>query len=505
MEVESRTSDELADSAEPMEPREPLVNYVPWLAAIISLTIGLTLFLGVLSNRPAYLSNYQLNRNPDARDYVLLGRNLLLKGSYSRSEAPPFAPDVLRTPVYPVFVGALDVFGDAGAIYLAQILLHSCSCFLLYKIVSKSFGTTAAVWSSLGMATDLVSIVTNFEAMSEPVFVFLMLATYCLIDPAGQRDPETGETTGPHRLKRALTGGVLLGLTTLTRPVSLYLIPFFVLIPMASSGWKPNINRTTLRISLAILMGSSLPVGLWIARNQALFSIPRLTTVDSQNIVYFVGAGGYQKHFGISLEEAQARISSEFKIPTYVVLQNAWITDRSVAEMDAEVRAVRGQVLLKYPKEVVISCAQGIAKAGVSTNHVLIAVMLARKWVVPHNAALLKGDASAWKRLAENEPFLIGCFAWETVQTLLTIALAVVGVIVALRNRKDLPGVWCLLAMFLYFELTIGLFGMDAYARCRVPAIPWLTAFAGLGIAGLTRGRKALGPTISEPSPSQMP
>src|SRR5262247_3574215 len=67
----------------------------------------LTVFIGI--NQPEYFWDYRRNGNPDARDYVRLGENFWLSGKYSRQAAPPYQPDILRTPVYPILAGGINV------------------------------------------------------------------------------------------------------------------------------------------------------------------------------------------------------------------------------------------------------------------------------------------------------------------------------------------------------------------------------------------------------------
>ena len=298
----SPKSDELST---PGIDRESLgLRSLVWVPVVIAIGINLALFVGVSSCFPEYLRDYRLNANPDAKDYVLLGRNLLFEGHYSRMPGPPFQADVLRTPVYPLFAGGLDALGGAAAIYLVQGLLQAGSCFFLYQIVRSSFGSRAAFWASLLLATDLMMAVSNFEAMSEPLFVFLLLAVLSTFGfgnlPALQSN-SSGKTRPAWRF---LAGGLLLGLATLTRPLALYLIPFFAFLPLVSGFRNRGSKLQGLQCGVAVLMGSLPLVGFWIARNQWEFAVPRLTTVDTQNIVYFFGAGAYQQRVGLSLEEA---------------------------------------------------------------------------------------------------------------------------------------------------------------------------------------------------------
>jgi hypothetical protein len=69
-----------------------------WTPILVCLGINSAIFADIAFNNRHYLLNYRLNANPDALSYVLLGRNTLLQGHYSRSESPPYEPDMLRTP-----------------------------------------------------------------------------------------------------------------------------------------------------------------------------------------------------------------------------------------------------------------------------------------------------------------------------------------------------------------------------------------------------------------------
>ena len=157
--------------------RRDLRHFYFWTPILVCFGINSALFAGIALNQREYFLDYKLNNNPDAVHYVLEGRNTLLQGQFSRSLAPPFVPDMVRTPVYPVFAGALDLCGKALAIYLVQALLQVAACVVIYKFVERHFGARAAFFASLFLATDLMWAISNFEAMSEPLFVLLLLGS----------------------------------------------------------------------------------------------------------------------------------------------------------------------------------------------------------------------------------------------------------------------------------------------------------------------------------------
>jgi hypothetical protein len=450
-----------------------------WLLALLCVGVNLAIFTGVAVRRPEYLRDHRLCNNPDAPHYVTLGRNVLLTGRYSRCDAPPYQPDMLRPPVYPLFAGGLDLLAGPGAVYLAQGFLQAGSCLLLFLLVSPVFGARAGFWASLLLATDVMLAVFNFQTMSEPLFVFLILAALACLLPA---------VTSGAGAARLLGGGLLLGLAVLTRPAALYVLPLLAVVLLGVGAWR---RRAPLVGVGALLLGTLLPVAPWVVRNQLVFGVPRVSTVDAGVQVYFFGAGAYQLRHHLSLEEAQARIAQEFGLDPYVVTQNPWHSDKTVAELDGELRAASPKVLRQYPRELVLSSLLGVGKASVSHNADELASLLGSRWEAPGTGDLLRGRADALRRLEENGPLLAGVFGWELVHAAAAVVLAAVGVLFALRRRDVWPAAGVLLALLAYSYLTVALFGYEAFYRSRIPALPFLYTFAGWGLSCLLPRRPA--------------
>jgi len=446
-------------------------------AVFLCLIVNLTLFVGIVVRRPTYLSDYRQNANPDAKHYVLLGRNFLLHGEYSRCEKPPYVPDMLRTPVYPLFAGTLDLLGGAGALYLAQALLQAGSCLLLFVLARSCFGARAAFWASLLLASDMMLTINNFEAMSETLFVFLLLSALVYIVPSVfcMTNDERGS------IPRLAIGGTLLGLCILTRPVALYL-PLLLVGSVIALGWQLKQMARSIRAATLLLLAIMFLPALWIARNAVIFSLPRLTTVDAANNVYFVGGGAYQMHWKISLEDAQALIAKEHGLPTYEVSQNPWISNRPLHEIDSELRRAALPVVTKYPFELVQSSLLGIVKASLSHNTSALADLLALHWAAPSMPELLHLRPEALARLEENGSLLDASFLWQLFHTLLSLILAILGAIAVARDGKTRPAAFMLISVLAYFYLTVAVFGLEAFYRCRVPVLPFLYLFAGAGL-----------------------
>jgi 4-amino-4-deoxy-L-arabinose transferase-like glycosyltransferase len=448
---------------------------------LVCLGINSAIFAGIAINNAEYLRDFRLNGNPDAVHYVLLGRNTLLHGNYSRSEQAPYVPDMLRTPIYPLFSGALDIIGKPLAIYLAQVLLQLVSCALVYRLAVEYFGVLAAFFASLFLATDAMWAVSNFEALSEPLFVFLMLFS---------TERLAGGLFSEPRVRARLTliseAGVLLGLAILTRPVALYALACYVPIVFISA---PRALRPTTRLfEVAILMATSLILpGAWIARNYATFSVARLTNVDLNNLVYFVGAGAYQVERGLDLKRAHQVIAEEFGLLPYSVVQNSHLTDIPMTNLVAEMQDAWPRVMLRYPQSLCIASALAIIKSIGSHNVPKLADMTGLAWIAPRTGELIRLRTAAFTRLWRNGALLTSVLVWQLAHSLLAFGLAAVGVILVLKSPDLRPVGSLCLACFFYYVLTIPLFGFDAYYRCRFPMLPYLYMLAGVGSGRLVQ------------------
>jgi hypothetical protein len=450
-----------------------------WAPVLICLAINSAILAGIAINNQVYLRDYRVNTNPDAVHYVLLGRNTLLHGQFSRSEGPPFVPDLLRTPLYPLMSGALDLAGNSLAIYLGNVLLQIASCAVVYNVVERHFGAVSAFFASLFVATDLMWAISNFEAMSEPLYVFLML---CSVERLSR-----GFFSTPPIRTRASTiceAGILLGLAILCRPVALYAALVYAATAILAG---PRSRRAATRLfETGILMIATLimPAG-WIARNYSLFSIPRLTHVDLGNLVYFVGSGAYQVERGLGLDDARQAIADEYDLPPYTVVQNYHLSNYPLKSIVADLKAAWPRVVFKYPRSLCISSGLSIVKSFGSHNVAILAEMAGGSWIAPKAGDFIRFRATAFERLAKNGPVLTAAFVWELAHTLLSIALALFGIALSLRSREHRAIGTLFLALLCYFGLTIPLFGFQAYFRCRFPVLPFLYLFAGVGAAQL--------------------
>jgi 4-amino-4-deoxy-L-arabinose transferase-like glycosyltransferase len=451
---------------------------------VIAGSVAVGMYIGAGS--PDYFRDYRLNPSPDAQHYVLLGRNYWVRGEYSRMTGPPFSPDVMRTPMYPLVAGGLDLLGGPVAIYAFQATSRLVLVLGLYVLTCSVFGRRAAMLAASILAMDLALVVLDFEALSESLFN--TLASLAVFWVVADLQRSASRNVPPWSVAGA---GLLLGLAILTRPTALYLPLVFGLV----WGWLALLrgHGRFLLLGGLFLASSYLLVAPWIARNYLVFGIPRLTTADPINLVYFAGAGAYAVQHGTSLPEAQEMIQKEERLASLAECNNFWKADRGVAQIDAELRQAAPRVLGRYPAALARSTITGIGKALFGHNTPTLAVMAGGQWSAPGMGDALRGDLGGFlSRLGQNSPFLVAVFFWELVFAFLLVPLGLLGVCAGLRRPSTRVATVCLLLVTAYYLLTVAVVGLDAYMRHRSMLIPLLAVFAALTF-GLVR-RKATQP-----------
>ena len=224
--------------------------------------VGLAIRLGVaLLFAPPLFS--------DDIDYVAIGKLLARGGGYLLDGSPT----AYRPPGYPYFLSLFfRLFGDSlTPVRLAQAAFDMVSCLLVFSIGRKLFDDrvgliAAGIFAFFPMQILYVSIM-----MTETLFTvtFLGVVRICM---------ESRITT-----RRALLGGLVLGVGTLIRP-TLLLLP----CALFAGRWG---RRESLRLDLRafLLMGAVCLVVLlpWLIRNEEQFG--RLTLTSNTGVNFWMG------------------------------------------------------------------------------------------------------------------------------------------------------------------------------------------------------------------------
>lgn len=183
------------------------------LALIVLVAVVHGLFF-IWYQRPDWLTEW-----PDQVGYRQLGQVLAATGKFTKfPDAPQFVPEVIRTPVYPLFLAT--IYKVAGVrqlpVALVQTALFALICLLVFAIARRVASERAALLAAF--LTAIFPPIPYFGAlvMTEVWTTFLFMLSMWMV----MRALDSGRTP------TFAAAGVMLALTTLSRPV-------FVLFPLA--------------------------------------------------------------------------------------------------------------------------------------------------------------------------------------------------------------------------------------------------------------------------------
>ena len=376
----------------------------------------------------------------DAGGYVALARDLY--GGYLDPQSTSFAVGLVRTPAYPVFLGALlGIFrGSLPAVVAVQVGLSVFTVWLTCVLATRLIGRRAALAGGLLLALDPVSALFSCLLQPETLFTALLVAaTICWV-----RALERGAW------RSAAFAGTMLGMAALTRPIGLFL-PLW----LAPAVWLRKDGRHKTKLLLCFLLASSVPIFGWMAKNQIQTGFPVFSIAGDSSLFDYRAAGALAEDEGISREEARTRL-----------WQRLWAMTppaASAAELGSRQRGMALRVLAEHPVGAAKMMARGVARMVAGTGVTALSNLVGD----PDPEAVSK----PWKR---------------GTQALLLLALGVVYLAatrgaVRLAAQRDLLAIGMTLGIIAYLALFSA--GPEANTRFRFPASPFLAILAGHGLS----------------------
>lgn len=260
------------------------------LAILVKVLFGLAAFI---DSKRAFVPT------PDSYQYDLLAHNLLESHGFSLSMGPPYTPDSIRTPIYPLFLSLFYLlFGHRTfIIILIQILITSLLSYLIYSL--PSLNRREAIIASLFYAFNLNIALHTSQILTESLFMIVIFLGVILF----YKFLSTSKTP------LLLFSSLLFGVGTLIRPISMFfplLLGGYLLFYLKKKLKKGIIH---LLLFLGVFLSSLSP---WLIRNHRIFKGFFLSTIPSTNLLFFDAASTLSAKEGISMEEARSRLAAEF-------------------------------------------------------------------------------------------------------------------------------------------------------------------------------------------------
>ncbi len=421
--------------------------------------------------------------------YVRMARTVAEGGPFGLETASG-APELHRTPGYPLFVAAAAPWKGMGALRLLlalQGVLALCTAGLLVDAARLAFdppGRARPLFAAALWICNPVVLVLTFQVLSEILFAFLLALSLWLSVRARR-----SRRSGFH-----VAAGLALGGAILVRPIGLLLL-------LAGAGaWlaarhqpaEASGHLGSGRLTAAMLGGRAAAA---LCRGRAAAAMLR-----GPLAAWLAGAillpGIWMLHNGI--EHGYWGISKTGVSFAYSAYGEQYLAARveteSLNSYDTGNLTARGALaavarsISRHPAAFARTWLEGLSMTLIGPGEwTLRRALLGDRSFRPGTPAIVTtltqaegGLVIGTSTVADPEPpparssaaWLL--LTWSIIITLVTYGAALRGALAGLR-RRDAVAIYCLLAIVF---LVLGSSGYQAHARFRVPMIPYLALLA---------------------------
>lgn len=374
---------------------------------------------------------------PDTKSYLFLGINLMDNFSF---------PSFSRTPIYPFFLGIINVFfpNNAAVAALFQVVISIVTLILLYVIVKRLFCHNISILFALFLALDFQSSLTANFLLSETLFTFILsFLIFRVLSIYIRIKKELFTISVLSQL------GILLSILSMCRPIAILLCVPISLWMFLTSNIKNSRN-----ISLVIyfcLISLMFPL-LWSARNYIHTNEFFFSTISSKNIFEYRAAWNISYIKNRPFEE----VKEIFKGIAQEKKKNDNLNEGEIANWE---KSEGIKILFKYPLITIYQGIKGLAEMYLDyssyqnfrTKNSGLAPLLMMILRLLHMALLYIGVLSTCYLVIKNK---FSIEQKESITLLIIIA-----------------------AYFTFFSV-----GAEAYGRFRVPIVPALSIISAVGL-----------------------
>jgi 4-amino-4-deoxy-L-arabinose transferase-like glycosyltransferase len=473
--------------------------------------LAVCIFFLALAPRLLYLASIPppaILEAVDAQGYDRLARNLRAGYGFSLQDAPPYFPDGLRTPLYPLFVGA--VYTLAGerplAVAVLQAILDSLTALLVAAIagtlLGQHTGGVAAVLYALTpvqwryVAALLPEVPLAFLVTLAVWLWFRFVGVVPPLDPPRLRGGPRGES---------LACGVVAGLAALCKPN----LSGLALILAAAASWALwGERRRALVAASVIVLAAAAVMSPWLIRNRVVFGRPFLSNAALGYVARVTAPATLGIVEGHQVPPWSPDWEARYhQIVTQAATRHGWrldavpLTPREADRRERQIAQAAWEVVLAHPWAAARAHLVGFARSWTPQEQTFWYKHLSgRPWEAMGVAANTFRDAV--EILCAGRPAEALSFAfirpWGRLDPLgrvlwygwglghvLALGLTCAG-LWRLRRRPALT--LLLAATILYATLPPGPIG---YVRFRVPVLPLITVLEVAGVVSLLATQKA--------------
>lgn len=431
----------------------------------LALAVHLAMFFYLFSVEGSAFSNPLAFQPKDSEAYTHVAVNLVKHGIFSVSTSEPYLPDPARTPIFSLFLAiGYAITGDFFLSLLMNVVIGSLIALVVFEIVLSLFRHRKIALISAVIFTFLpYGIYSSTRPMADTLFTFffsLFILAFIKIfseDKAGN-------------FQKIILSALLLGLATLTRPVTQYfvVIPFLFLL----FDFRLNLKRRVVS-SLIFFFIFAAVLSPWLIRNYVHFNRFFLSSVGKYHLL---------------VSYAEPWLAYKDKIPRNEIHKRMAAYIEEKYGPDAMHNIDFSEILGREALNKILQAPLSYAAFHLSSmpvfflnNDFLLILRQAFKIFPPDfflAEKILTGDFKGIINSLTNLnlPFaliFLGSYGFMFLKSV----FGAIGAVFWLRQRFFLT--IFLLSSVLYFALIVGLEGQ---ARFRLPVEPILVIFAAVGI-----------------------
>ncbi len=380
----------------------------------------------------------------DSHLYLALARGLRAGCGFAPYIERCGAPELMRTPGYPVFL--ISFLTHLRLAIVIQAALGALVCFMVANFAGRRGSPIAGILAAAIVAVDVPTILNSKELITEALFQAVLTPA---IFAALEGNP--------------FLAGATLGLAAMIRPVAEVLVPLVAMPFIANRSWRGAVTA----LSVAILI-----IAAWAVRNDRVAGVFTLTVEGPLNLYLYTAPAVIARHDGVPLENVklsfardaavlvparQTRGDAQFEElygsdPTISALEtdpalSNFMLSRSVA------------VILAHPVDFAINTLEGFIKLAIEPYEL----------------------QTGWQGLITNPRALVAIRFTATAFQCVMLAVIWIGVFRTLWRRPRDWQQWILLGAALMLILPASIYADAISMRYRSPAIPFLAVLAGIG------------------------
>ncbi len=407
---------------------------------------------------------------PDTVGYCEPAMNLLSSGQYMRGGLP----EIFRPPGYPVLLIPGLLSGRPELLTIAfQIILSCLTVFLVYKIALTLFERTdIAVLSACLYALEPLSIVYTGLIMAETLFAFMVtLSVYLVI----------------RYLKAAkftffCAAALVLSAAVFVRPVGYFLPIVIVIVLLAASAVRKDLNKKLFIHSCIFLVIAMAPLFAWQARNKIEAGYSGFSATRDE-ILFLTGQAISAKIQGISGTEQKKRSGWSFwNGPERYFMQHPEHRAWDQAQIHQR-RGAEGLLLIvENPWQYLqVHTRSALLIAGLTGFSTWLNLFKIQNVDSPFYAALRNPSSLGFiQALARSGPTILWGNLFLAVMLLIYWLVAFYAL--TFRQLRCDAGVILLVLIGVYFLVAPGAW---ADSRYRHPVMPLLCVVGGYGLSAL--------------------